>query len=418
MLTTQFSTTPKIIRTDNGTEFVNSTISFFLQSYGILHQKSCPYTPQQNGVVERKHRQLLNIARAIRFQSHLPKRFWGECLLTATFLTNRLPTSTLNWKSPYEELFQRKPDYTVLKTFGCLAFASNLSPHKDKFDSRAITSIFVGYPSGQKGYKLFDLNSNTLFVSRDVVFHEHNFPFVSHKDDDCVFSSPPTPPSPFFDDSFSSPHVSFQPIEQLQNDNQFSLTPSFISQSPNIPPPIPPPQSHRKSTRLTTRPAYLNDYVVRYPLSNFTNSTILQVTSLPPLEPVSYAPASKYVEWVDAMQKELDALEQNQTWVLTDLPPGKKAIGSKWVFKVKLKPSGDIERYKARFVARGYNQIDGLDYYDSFSPVAKLTTVRLLIAIAISKLNVGIYSSLILIMPSFMIHWKRKFTLNLLMVTL
>ncbi|KAL0283336.1 UNVERIFIED_CONTAM: Retrovirus-related Pol polyprotein from transposon RE2 [Sesamum angustifolium] len=102
-------------------------------------------------------------------------------------------------------------------------------------------------------------------------------------------------------------------------------------------------------------------------------------------EPRSYLEASKDARWVDAMNEELTALDKNETWELASLPPGKKAIGCKWVFKVKLHPDGSVHRYKARLVAKGYNQVEGIDYFDSFSPVAKSVTVRVFMAVAVAK---------------------------------
>ena len=102
-------------------------------------------------------------------------------------------------------------------------------------------------------------------------------------------------------------------------------------------------------------------------------------------EPTSYKEASAQSEWVEAMNKEIHALIKNNTWDIVDLPPGKKAIGCKWVYKVKLKPDVTLERCKARLVAQGYTQKFGVDYEETFSPVIKMTTIRALIAIAASK---------------------------------
>ncbi|KAL0311584.1 UNVERIFIED_CONTAM: Retrovirus-related Pol polyprotein from transposon RE1 [Sesamum angustifolium] len=111
------------------------------------------------------------------FQSHLPSKFWTEAILTATYLINRLPTSVLNWKTPYAMLYGKPVNYTVIRTFGCLAFATNVQPHKSKVTKRAYRCIFVGYAFGQKGYRLYDLENNVMLVSRDVVFHEGVFPY-------------------------------------------------------------------------------------------------------------------------------------------------------------------------------------------------------------------------------------------------
>ena len=146
---------------------------------GIIHYRTCVHTPQQNGTVERKHRYLLEVARALRFQGHIPIKFWGHCVLTAAYIINRLPSQTLEGKSPYEAFFGKKPCITHLRTFGCLCFASTL-PRIDKFAPRAVRSVFMGYSSVTKGYVCFDLQKQKFFLNRDVIFHEDQFPFQSH----------------------------------------------------------------------------------------------------------------------------------------------------------------------------------------------------------------------------------------------
>jgi hypothetical protein len=173
---TQFHITPKIIRSDNGPEFL---LHSFYASHGILHHKSCVETPQQNGRVERKHQHLLNVGRALLFQSKLPKSFWSYAVLYATFLINRVPTPLLNHKSPYQLLHDSIPDKSVFKVFGSLCYASSLNSHRTKLDSRARKSVFLGDKSGYKGFVLYDLNTKEIFISRHVTFHEHILPYQS-----------------------------------------------------------------------------------------------------------------------------------------------------------------------------------------------------------------------------------------------
>ncbi|KAL0414383.1 UNVERIFIED_CONTAM: Retrovirus-related Pol polyprotein from transposon RE1 [Sesamum radiatum] len=162
-------------------------------------------------------------------------------------------------------------------------------------------------------------------------------------------------------------------------------------------PPVPsPPDSRvclRRSQRISSKPSWLSDYDCHCISSatscspvSYSTAHIQFVAHLSTLqEPKSYLQASKDRNWVEAMTQELNALAANKTWTLTSLPPGKRTIGSRWVYKLKLKPDGSIDRYKARLVAKGYNQIEGVDYFDSFSPVAKSVTVRIFLSLAASK---------------------------------
>ena len=151
-------------------------------------------TPQQNARVERKHRHILNVARALRFQANLPISFWGECVLTATYLINRTPTMVNDGLTPYEKLLGKPSSYEHIKTFGCLCYVKNSNKQQDKFDSRAEKCVFVGYPKGQKGWTVYNLKTGEIYVSRDVVFYEDIFPYVSQEKD----SSSEENPSPTF----------------------------------------------------------------------------------------------------------------------------------------------------------------------------------------------------------------------------
>lgn len=175
MTKTQFNKIVKCIRSDNGTEF--TCLQHYFAEQGILFETSCVGTPQQNGRVERKHRHILNVARALRFQANLPIEFWGECILTAGYLMNRTPTTILQGKTSYEIIFGHPPIYNHIKTFGCLCFASKIPRDRNKFAARSRKCIFVGYPHGKKGWRLYDIENRDFFVSRDVVFYENHFPY-------------------------------------------------------------------------------------------------------------------------------------------------------------------------------------------------------------------------------------------------
>lgn len=140
-VTTQFNTSVKMLRSDNDTEFTNHDITSFLASHGILHQTSCVKTPQQNGRAERKHQHLLNIARALKFQSHLPNSFWGDFILTAAHIINLLPAQPIQFKTPFELLYDKPPSYDHLRSFGCLCYATNIYSSADKL-SPSLSKVF------------------------------------------------------------------------------------------------------------------------------------------------------------------------------------------------------------------------------------------------------------------------------------
>lgn len=385
-------------------------MSEFYSSKGIEHQTSCVETPQQNGRVERKHQHILNVARALLFQSKLPKQFWSYSVLHAVYIINRIPTPLLQNKSPYFLRFGNNCDFNDFKVFGCLCYASTLHNHRTKFDSRAKKSLFLGYKQGVKGAILFDLNTKIIFVSRHVTYHEHILPYSNSN-------------QPFQWQYHSNQPISsaIEPITNLNtNQNESTVTKpinpedseseisSNIELDDHIQPhsqtlPEPDSLSLRKSTRPIQKPTYLSDYVcnlskesdnssssgILYPITHYHSLNSLSpshqkfalaVTNA--AEPTSYNEASKQECWVKAMESELDALKHNKTWIFVDSPPNIKPIGSKWVYKIKHKADGSIERYKARLVAKGYNQVEGIDFFDTFSPVAKITTVRTLLALA------------------------------------
>jgi hypothetical protein len=165
----QFSCPVRHIRTNNEQEFLSHRIQQFFDNEGIIHERTYVETPQQNGVVERKHQHLLNVAWCLRFQAHLPVSFWGECILTITYLINRITSPSLENKSPHELLFNTPPEYHHLQVFGYLCYAQTLCSSRDKFSPRASKCIFLGYPFGHKAYRVYDLTTKKIFISRDVI---------------------------------------------------------------------------------------------------------------------------------------------------------------------------------------------------------------------------------------------------------
>lgn len=364
---------------------------------------------------------------------------WSECILTATYLINRTPSSVLNGKSPYDLVYGFAPVLSHLRNFGCLCFA--IKPNNfDKFSSRSEKCVLLGYSNSKKGYRLYSLDSKQIIVSRDVKFYETIFPFkmcatkqdVSSSDlntlnfFDSIFAQTNDFPSESPDDdsrentqdipNFANTdnnasnldlsgsldratrsnsgsttsnnsskgsagshdlgstnkttndhcNAEFSPLHGQHHDKHLSSSYEGCFSEPNA-------TLVRKSSRPSNLPQKFCDYIVEGKVKNglekvvnyaFLSQEIFCFVSTlnKAVEPESFFEASKDKNWVIAMNEEMEALYRNRTWILTDLPPGRKPIGCKWVYKIKYKSSGEIERYKARLMAKGYSQREGLDY--------------------------------------------------------
>ncbi|KAJ0487829.1 putative RNA-directed DNA polymerase [Helianthus annuus] len=175
-------------------------MNFYLEQ-GTSLETTCTHTPQQDGVVERKHRHLLDTARTLMFEANLPKRFWGECVLTAAYIINRLPSKVIKDNTPYELVRGDKPNYDHMRVLGCLVYYRSIETNGDKFEIRGRPGVFMGYPGGIKGYKIFDPKSGKMITSRHVRFAEKVFPFVSKAQqnkhaEENVFTFGIEPPEP------------------------------------------------------------------------------------------------------------------------------------------------------------------------------------------------------------------------------
>jgi len=333
---------------------------------------------------KRKHQHILNVTRALLFQANLPSIFWHFAVLHDVLLINCIPTPLLQNMTPYEKLNGTLYDISSLRVFGYLCYSSTVTSHRKKLDDRVVSSIFLGFQPHTKGYLFLNLQNHKIKISRHIVFYEHHFPYKM-KDDD---NEGPNNLSLSVPQSYVSTYDFF-------SDNNNTATETMI------PTETAGHNSPRRSTRVRRTPTYLADFHTdmpyahtvssKYPVNNFVSyhalssnfqHTIASFSSS--TEPQNYEDASKHDCWKEAVAKELTALSANNTWTLVPLPLGKKAIGCRWVYKVKHRSDGTIEHYKAHLVAKGYAQLEGLDFLDTFAPVVKLTTLRLLLALAAS----------------------------------
>ena len=437
-----FNVQVQVIRTDNGTEYVNKGFGGFLSEQGIFHQTSCPDTPPQNGVAERKNRHILEVARSLMFTMNVPKFLWSEAVMTATYLINRMPSRILSMKSPRELLKGDNKFLVPPKLFGCVCFVRDHRPSVGKLDPRAAKCIFIGYSSGQQGYKCWSPSERRTFVSMDVTFRESE-PYYGEKTDlNVLFEGLDHPLSsqvgqegeneqvaPRVVHPASSIIVGTIPIaveeqgrrwprpneeqnpqvymrrkvqvEQQQTHVQGEQQPAHVQGETQDNDGHSLVESNNESETTEDLPIALRKgtraavgkpperYGFATDISNYVSYDSLSpsykafIASLQAVStPKDWKSAKMDPKWRDAMIEELEALKKNKTWVLTRLPEGKKAVSCKWIYTVKQNSQGKIERYKARLVARGYSQTYGIDYDETFAPVAKMNTVRILVSCA------------------------------------
>ena len=239
--------------------------------------------------------------------------------------------------TPYEAWYAYKPSLKFLIIFCCLYFTYIPQVKRDKLDKKAETGIFVGYSTVSKAYKIFQPQTGCVIVSRDVHFVENEQ--WDWESSTKVNQSPNAPNSSTLGSM----------TEEFEDDGQdVAVDDAFV-----------------RGTRLS--------------------SNIYQRCNVAVCEPAGFHDAKNSQHWMAAMQEELSMIEKNKTWELVDRPPNRKIIGVRWVFRTKLSPDGSIIKFKARLVVKGYAQVFGVDYSETFAPVVRLDTVRLLFALAAQR---------------------------------
>ncbi|KAM1223589.1 hypothetical protein ACFX2G_043549 [Malus domestica] len=344
----------KCLRSDRGGEFVSNEFNQFLEAEGIQRQLSMAYTPQQNGVVERKNRTVVEMAKTMLHDKSMPYFLWAEAVHTAVYILNRSPTKALDNLTPFEAYSGRKPGIGHLKVFGSICYVHIPSEMRQKLDAKSVKCVFVGYATCEKGYRVFDPCTKKLILSRDVVFYETmTWNWKEHSENSVAVTH------------IQNSHGLGEIQDCASSSSTFSHTEeqeSSIQESVEI------PQSY-DHTPVKWR--NIND--------------IMAQCNLCIVEPEKFEEAAQDQAWIKAMEEELTMIEKNRTWELVDRPSDKHVIGVKWVFKTKLNLDGSVQKNKARLVAKGYVQKPGIDYNETFAPVARLDTIRTLIALAAQR---------------------------------
>lgn len=361
----------KIMRTDNGGEYLNEEFNVFFKANGIIHQLTCPYTAQQNGTAERYNRTIIERARCMLHDANLPKTYWAEAVNMAAYLINRTVCSTLINKTPEEVWSGKKVDVSHIRIFGSPVMVHVPKEKRKKLDFKSQKLIFVGFDEYTKGYRCIDTSNYKLCISRDVIFLETQLPeriaiMDDTKDEDAndnvVDTDSVRDESVNVDSSPSSQdtvvNVADDTVADVSDDSEY--VPEETISPTNV-------------TPITTRSrsAGIAPFQLNYFALLTEPSTVNEAINGPDCN-----------NWKIAMCEEIESHKKNGTWELAMLPNGRKAIKAKWVFKLKRDENGNIIRYKARLVAKGCAQKSGLDYNETFSPVVRYTSIRFLLALA------------------------------------
>ncbi|KAK1607660.1 hypothetical protein QYE76_031333 [Lolium multiflorum] len=318
----------KFLRSDRGGEYLSYEFGMHLKKCGILSQLTPPGTPQRNGVSERRNRTLLDMVRSMMSLTDLPLSFWSYALETAAFTLNRAPSKSVE-TTPYELWFNKKPKLSFLKVWGCEAYVK-----------KSEGKIFVA----KNGTFL-----EKEFLTKEVTGRKVELDEIEESllvdQSSAVPEDVPVPPTPATEEANDNDH---------ETSNEIATEP-------------------RKSTRERATPDWYDPCL---------NVMIVDNNDEDPAtyEEAMMSPDSN--KWQEAMKSEMGSMYDNKVWTLVDLPDSRKAVENKWIFKRKTDADGNITVYKARLVAKGFRQIQGVDYDETFSPVAKLKSVRILLAIA------------------------------------
>ncbi|CAA7032829.1 unnamed protein product [Microthlaspi erraticum] len=373
----------KCLRTDRGGEYNSGEFREFCDKHGIKRHLTTAYTPQQNGVAERKNRTIMNMVRTVLREKEIPRSFWPEAVQWANHVLNRSPTVAVTDKTPEEAWSGKKPSVEYFKIFGCVGHVHISDVKRTKLDDKSVKCVLLGYNSESKAYKMYDPVEKKIHISRDVIFEEEKKL------------------------TWERNHLAEQDVElewedmngevNEEGDENDAITEEVDAGSEdaenaggeNVE-----PETQVGETRARRPPIWAADYTSGEDLSDAEeeiNMATIDMVNLEHLafmiisDPTSFQEAVKHQKWREAMNAEMNSIEKNQTWSLVSLPDGAKAIGVKWIYKTKFNELGEVDKFKARLVVKGYAQEYGVDYTEVFAAVARMDTVRMILAVAAHK---------------------------------
>uniref|UniRef100_A0AAV1TF55 Integrase catalytic domain-containing protein n=1 Tax=Peronospora matthiolae TaxID=2874970 RepID=A0AAV1TF55_9STRA len=358
MVQAQFGKKVKLVRHDGAREFATNSLQEFYEDEGIEQQTMVPYAHQTNCTVERAIRTIVTIGRSMLHHAKLEKCFWAEAAMTAIYVKNRLPSPNVMHKTPFEIVHNSKQNVKHMWVFGCQVYILKPKEKRLKWDPKARTGIFLGYEEASKAYRVYDIEAGQVVISRMS--------------------------------TLTSPPLDFRRQPPMKTPMTLTSTPSIwmmkrqvkrIRQRPGLEESSA-PDSHttHQEEDEETKNADASTPPVFWRASANAIETAVDLS-----EPSTFEAAvsgTDQVHWREAVRAELESMRLREVFRAAKLPKGHRTIGTKWVFKIKRKADESIDKYKARLVAKGLEQQYGMDYTETFSPVVKYVTLRMVIAVA------------------------------------
>lgn len=317
----------------------------------------------------------------------MPKPFWPEAVVWTFYVLNRCPTLAVKDVTPQEAWSGVKPSVAHFRVWGCVAHVHIPEAKRGKLDDKSFPCILLGVSEESKGYRLFDPKTKRVVVSKDVVFEEdkqwdwgENYeeqirPELDWGDD-----------GEFSDEEIEGENRGDVEVngERQGRENSIEAIGSTSEVSGNEGREVGHFEGSTVEGRERRPPYWVEDYVSGEGLSE-DEEAVYMVQDAAGEDPTLFEDAVREDKWRKAMDNEINSIEKNKTWVLTKLPAGAKKVGVKWIYKTKRDEHGEVVKHKARLVAKGYSQREGIDYSEVFAPVARLDTVRTIIALAAQK---------------------------------
>uniref|UniRef100_A0AAV1TG08 Integrase catalytic domain-containing protein n=1 Tax=Peronospora matthiolae TaxID=2874970 RepID=A0AAV1TG08_9STRA len=389
---TQFGTKIKFVRHDGAHEFATNSIKTFYEDHGIEQQVTVPYAHQTNGTAERAIKTIVTIGRSLLHHANMEKRFWAEAAITAIYIKNRLPSPKIDHKTPFEIVYKSKPSVKHMRVFGCRAFILTPREKRLKWDPKAREGIFMGYEEASKAYRVYDIEAGQVVISRDIIFDGSTFDFsMDRPSDDDENAEVDLDLLAINEDDVRQTvykQTGKRKSEAIPGMSRSARPRTGLEQAS-----APEHVSNRHQKRRSSAPetmsdddedasVYDQDDDSTPPTFWRASANAVEATDL--AEPVTFQDAingTDQAHWRNAVKAELKSMHLRGVFRAAKLPRGQGAIGTKWVFKIKRKADGLIEKFKARLVAKGFKQKYGIDYTETFSPVVKYVTLRMVIAI-------------------------------------